>query len=94
MTSTSNTLAADPEFGPEEAPDAGPDAELRPFVIDAAHHGDRLDRALAALAPEFSRSYLQQLIEPAVEAVQFFPGENIDASPSRFTMHPRDVVAP
>jgi 23S rRNA pseudouridine1911/1915/1917 synthase len=43
--------------------DAGPEAELRPFVIDAAHHGDRLDRALAALAPEFSRSYLQQLIE-------------------------------
>ncbi len=31
--------------------------------------------------------------EPAAEAVQFFPGENIDASPSRFTMHPRDVVA-
>jgi [CysO sulfur-carrier protein]-S-L-cysteine hydrolase len=31
--------------------------------------------------------------EPAAEAVGFFPGENIDASPSRFTMHPRDVVA-
>lgn len=27
------------------------------------------------------------------EAVAFFPGENIDASPSRYTMHPRDVVA-
>jgi proteasome lid subunit RPN8/RPN11 len=27
-----------------------------------------------------------------VEAVAFFPGENIEASPSRFTMHPRDVV--
>jgi proteasome lid subunit RPN8/RPN11 len=25
-------------------------------------------------------------------AVAFFPGENIDASPSRYTMHPRDVV--
>ena len=46
-----------------DAADAGPDAELRPFVIAAAHHGDRLDRALAALVPEFSRSYLQQLIE-------------------------------
>ena len=32
-------------------------------MIDAAHHGERLDRALAALVPEFSRSYLQQLIE-------------------------------
>lgn len=25
-------------------------------------------------------------------ATAFFPGENIDASPTRFTMHPRDVV--
>ena len=47
----------------EDALDAGPDAELRPFLIEAAQHGERLDRALAALVPEFSRSYLQQLIE-------------------------------
>ncbi|MDQ4045519.1 MAG: M67 family metallopeptidase [Chloroflexota bacterium] len=26
------------------------------------------------------------------DAVAFFPGENIDASPTRYTMHPRDVV--
>jgi 23S rRNA pseudouridine1911/1915/1917 synthase len=32
-------------------------------VVDAAQHGQRLDRALAAQVPEFSRSYLQQLIE-------------------------------
>ncbi len=32
-------------------------------MIEAAQHGERLDRALAALVPEFSRSYLQQLIE-------------------------------
>src|SRR5665811_271349 len=25
-------------------------------------------------------------------ASAFFPGENIDASPTRFTMHPRDVL--
>jgi 23S rRNA pseudouridine1911/1915/1917 synthase len=31
-------------------------------VIAADQHGERLDRALAQLAPEFSRSYLQQLI--------------------------------
>ena len=30
--------------------------------MPAAWHGQRLDRALAALAPEFSRSYLSQLI--------------------------------
>jgi 23S rRNA pseudouridine1911/1915/1917 synthase len=61
-------ISADPsateaQAGLEDIADAGPDAELRPFVIDAQHHGDRLDRALVALAPEFSRSYLQQLIE-------------------------------
>jgi 23S rRNA pseudouridine1911/1915/1917 synthase len=61
-------LSADPPdtdaaAGLEDAADAGPDAEARPFVIAAQQHGDRLDRALAALAPEFSRSYLQQLIE-------------------------------
>jgi 23S rRNA pseudouridine1911/1915/1917 synthase len=49
--------------GLEDAIDAGPDAESRAFVIDAALHGERLDRALALLVPEFSRSYLQQLIE-------------------------------
>ena len=50
----------------DEAGDAGPDSELRelrPFEIGAAQHGERLDRALALLVPEFSRSYLQQLIE-------------------------------
>jgi len=53
----------DPLHALEDAADAGPEAELRSFTIEAARHGERLDRALAALAPEFSRSYLQQLIE-------------------------------
>jgi len=43
--------------------ETGPEAETRAFAIDASLHGQRLDRALASLAPEFSRSYLQQLIE-------------------------------
>ncbi|HSH89477.1 MAG TPA: RluA family pseudouridine synthase [Ramlibacter sp.] len=42
---------------------------MRPFRIAAAHHGDRLDRALVAYAPEFSRSYLQQLIEAGAVTV-------------------------
>ncbi|MFT4268011.1 MAG: RluA family pseudouridine synthase [Xenophilus sp.] len=46
----------------EEGSESDEAGELRPFVIDAALHGLRLDRALAALAPEFSRSYLQQLV--------------------------------
>jgi 23S rRNA pseudouridine1911/1915/1917 synthase len=40
----------------------GAEAETRAFAIEAAQHGQRLDRALAGLVPEFSRSYLQQLI--------------------------------
>ncbi|HYF43972.1 MAG TPA: RluA family pseudouridine synthase, partial [Ramlibacter sp.] len=36
---------------------------MRPFVIGQELHGQRLDRALAALVPEFSRSYLQQLLQ-------------------------------
>ena len=30
--------------------------------------------------------------ETTASAMAFFPGENVDASPTRFTMHPRDVV--
>ncbi|GBU15251.1 ribosomal large subunit pseudouridine synthase D [Polaromonas sp.] len=37
--------------------------ELRQLSVQVAQHGSRLDRALAELVPEFSRSYLQQLIE-------------------------------
>ncbi len=37
--------------------------ETRGAVVDAALHGQRLDKALVALAPEFSRSHLQHLIE-------------------------------
>jgi len=48
---------------PEDLTEPGPDCELRAIEIPAQWHGERLDRTLAALAPEFSRSYLQQLIE-------------------------------
>ncbi|MDB5900033.1 MAG: rluD [Ramlibacter sp.] len=56
----------------------GPEAEIRPFVVDRAMHGQRLDRALAHLAPEFSRSYLQQLIEAG--AVRIGTGGPLKAS--------------
>jgi 23S rRNA pseudouridine1911/1915/1917 synthase len=39
------------------------DEEVRTSQVPMALHGQRLDRALAQLVPEFSRSYLQQLIE-------------------------------
>ena len=47
----------------DDAPDATADSETRDFAVDATLHGQRLDRVLAVQVPEFSRSYLQQLIE-------------------------------
>jgi 23S rRNA pseudouridine1911/1915/1917 synthase len=35
-------------------------------TVPAESHGSRLDRALAGIVPEFSRNYLQQLIEAGV----------------------------
>ena len=37
--------------------------ELREAPVDAASHGQRLDKVLVALAPEFSRNHLQSLVE-------------------------------
>lgn len=50
----------------EEFDDGGEglvEAETRHWQVTEKQHGERLDRALAELIPEFSRSYLQQLIE-------------------------------
>jgi 23S rRNA pseudouridine1911/1915/1917 synthase len=47
----------------EDRADPGPDLELRHLVFGAVQHGQRLDRALVELVPEFSRSYLQQMID-------------------------------
>lgn len=57
-------ISADPaEDGLDDALDGSGETELRPFVISAALHGERLDKALVTLVPEFSRNYLRQLIE-------------------------------
>jgi 23S rRNA pseudouridine1911/1915/1917 synthase len=45
----------------EDDLDAG--VETRRFAVDAALHGQRLDKALVAQAAEFSRSHLQGLVE-------------------------------
>jgi 23S rRNA pseudouridine1911/1915/1917 synthase len=53
---------------PDEIADdaeAGAELELRQVTVPVGSHGVRLDRALAGIVPEFSRSYLQQLIEAA-----------------------------
>ena len=47
----------------EELEDATTEVEWRKLSVSAEQHGERLDKALVDAAPEFSRSYLQQLIE-------------------------------
>ena len=62
------TSLAQSDAQPDELPDEivdlaeGPELEQRDLVIPTAMHGERLDRALAQLLPEFSRSYSQQLL--------------------------------
>lgn len=54
----------------EELDDAGAEVEWRTVAVSPAQHGQRLDRALVDMVPEFSRSYLQQLIEAGQVSVQ------------------------
>jgi 23S rRNA pseudouridine1911/1915/1917 synthase len=53
------SVNADPMEGadPHEA-----ESEVRAWTVPAAAHGERLDKALVHLLPEFSRSHVQQLI--------------------------------
>ena len=46
-----------------ELDELGQDAEVRDILIPTDLHRDRLDRALVALLPEFSRNHLKHLIE-------------------------------
>ena len=57
----------------EEAAELSEASEVRDFQIGPAQHGQRLDRALAELVPEFSRSYLQQLIDAGAVELQGRP---------------------
>lgn len=63
------SAATAPENISDEAQEEGETAaemELRRVTVPAGSHGSRLDRALAVIVPEFSRTYLQQLIEAGV----------------------------
>lgn len=58
-------LTAAESSATDELPAAETDAaatEWRRITVDEAAHGQRLDKALVPLAPEFSRSYLQSLV--------------------------------
>ena len=57
---TAQTLEGDEPGGEFEPWNAEP--ERRESVVDEALHGQRLDKAVVAMAPEFSRSHLQCLI--------------------------------
>ena len=55
--------AKSPEDDAQDEGDAVAEMELRHISVPVESHGSRLDKALAGLVPEFSRNYLQQLIE-------------------------------
>ncbi|MEO5844752.1 MAG: RluA family pseudouridine synthase, partial [Caldimonas sp.] len=53
-------LAIAADVDGDEADDAA--VERRETIVGAAVHGERLDKAVVAFVPEFSRNHLQQLI--------------------------------
>ncbi len=64
MKKLSEIISAEPQSDElDDTPDSSAEVELREWHIQAQQHDMRLDRALAELVPEFSRSYLQQLIQ-------------------------------
>jgi 23S rRNA pseudouridine1911/1915/1917 synthase len=50
-------------FNSHSSPDAAHQTQEHHFTTSHAHHGERLDRVLAQLLPDSSRSFLQQLID-------------------------------
>jgi len=62
MTQVAAEGLADPEDDGVDVPAADAN-ERRSVIIDRAFHGQRLDKAVVSMAPEFSRNYLQTLIE-------------------------------
>ena len=59
-------LAQAPPDDPVDDGDGTAELEIRCVTVPVESHGSRMDRTLAVLVPEFSRSYLQQLIEAGV----------------------------
>ena len=56
-------VASEDVLGLDEVEALVQDSEIRQGPVSLSLHGERLDRALGPLAPEFSRSYLQQLVD-------------------------------
>jgi 23S rRNA pseudouridine1911/1915/1917 synthase len=53
----------DGQYAPGTSPDAAHLTQEHVFTTGHEHHGERLDRVLAQLLPDSSRSFLQQLID-------------------------------
>ena len=62
-TSVPTPLAPDDEARVDADEPGDADVETRDMTVRSAEHGQRLDKLLVSLAPEFSRSHLQGLIE-------------------------------
>ncbi len=63
MIQNDGIISTDPSSAAAtEDEDIPVDVEYRSVTVSAAQHGQRLDKALADILPEFSRSYLQQLV--------------------------------
>ncbi len=93
---SSTVLPDDPLQTPlDDAGTADAECEVREFTIAAETHGKRLDQALALLVPEFSRSYLQRLIEEGAvslaQAVVTKPAQRVQAGTrGRVEMRPTE----
>jgi 23S rRNA pseudouridine1911/1915/1917 synthase len=66
-----------------------PDLEIRQLDFSAVEPGSRLDVALVALVPEFSRSYLQQLIHLGAVSVN---GKCIDKTAQKTRVSDRGSI--
>ena len=70
MKQTDGIISATPlELAAEESEELGPDSDIRILQVEASNHGERLDKVLAHSVSEFSRSYLQQLLESGLVTV-------------------------
>ena len=74
MKKTSSIISTDPASAEgEDSAALEPQEEVRSFAVGPAQHGERLDKCLVEATPEFSRSYLQQLVEDGAVLVDGVP---------------------
>ena len=70
MKQTAGIISTTPlDLMAEDAEEPGPESDIRQFSVEASQRGERLDKVLAHAVQEFSRSYLQQLLESGLVTV-------------------------